>query len=407
MSPHRPVLLLLTRYPVHSETFLVRERAALRDAGLTFETVALWGGDHSEPATERVRHFPRWRLLLSPVLLLGWVLRRPDAIRAILRDAGKSRPPHLLNLLENLTGIAIGLVWAGPLARHPPRSMHACWASLPAATAWTINRLTGLPYSLGAHAYDIFEGGGDWLLGAKLRHAARVHTSTKQAREALLQRGADPITTQVIRRCYGLTGEEPADSPGGPREPAALLAVGRLVEKKGFDDFLRLAALLRDRGFPFQATIIGDGPKMPRLRKAADNLQLTGQVVLAGRLRFPEVREQMRRADLLVFTGRVARDGDRDGLPNVIVEALAEQLPVAATPVAGIPEIIRHNENGILLEGAPDNWATAIIDLLSDPARWSRLAHEGSATARRHFDPATNGAALRDLLLDAGDVLNQ
>ena len=145
--------------------------------------------------------------------------------------------PSLLNAAENGVGMAVGIVWARRFRREQYQVLHAVWASMPATAALTAAELTGIPYTMGAHAYDVFEDGGDWILSRKIRGARFLHTSTCAAAQRLMERGAEADSVRVIRRgLFEIPGFTPGDRP--PHDPFRILSIGRLVEKKGYFDQL-------------------------------------------------------------------------------------------------------------------------------------------------------------------------
>ena len=170
-------------------------------------------------------------------------------------------------------------------------------------------------------------------------------------------------------------------------EPPLILSVGRLVEKKGFPDLLRACEQLKQTGHRFRCVIYGDGPLRAELEALIERLDLAGDVTLAGACSQQELLPALRRAAIFALAPFVADDGDRDGIPNVLVEAMACGLPVVTTAAAGIPELVRHDHNGLL--SAPrdvDGLAAALAAVLDDPARRERLGTAARRTAVEHFD---------------------
>ena len=194
-----------------------------------------------------------------------------------------------------------------------------------------------------------------------------------------------------------LLDDFPFTSPVG-REPV-VAAVGRLVEKKGFCHLLEAVALLRNRGRPVRTVLAGAGPLMVELRELVDAFRLGRLVDLCGPLPQHEVRALVSRAAVLAAPCVTGTDGNADGLPTVLLEAMALGTPVVATPVTGIPELVRHGETGLLVpERDPRALADALATLLDDQALGAVLALQGRAAVERSYDSRRQARALGELL---------
>lgn len=383
-----------TRFPVASETFLQRELRAMRRLGAEIVAYSLWGGADSFEG-ERIRRMrPRDALSLFWKLPY-WLLRKPRAYVEMLGEMLDTPPPSLLNVAENLWGLCAGTLLAGECVKQSHTRIHAVWASMPATAAWLVWRLTGLPYSFGAHAYDLFEHGGDWLLELKLRDAVLVHTTTSPARERILRAGASPEKVKLIPR--GLDHIPQVEKSPRLRSPLRILSVGRLVEKKGFADQLRIYRALQDSEISFEARIIGDGPLRAALESDVEKLGLGENVCLIGACAFREVAQALHWADIFIFTGKVAQNGDRDGFPNVVGESMAAGTPVICSYVGGLPDVIVNGENGILLNNSsPEEWVQKIVELQRDDILYHKLSQNGQAWAAKNFDAMKNAQALME-----------
>ena len=388
------VAYLFTTFPLLTEAPSQRELKALRDIPVELHIYSLWGGGH-EFEGERIRRFAKWRLIALLWWFPYWLARRPDAfVRLETRLAG-TRMPSLLNAGETLLGLAFALCYATHFSRaeHRPDIFHAAWATMPATAAQFLRDLTGIPFSMGAHAYDVFRNGGDWLLSSKLGDASLVVTSSESTREWLLERGADPNKTVLVRR--GLDLLSARRTPRAHRNPLHILAVGRLIEKKGYVEQLGLYAALKAVGLVFEARIVGAGPLERALKKRAAELGLTELVHFVGPLPHDAVVKQYAWADVLLFTGQVARNGDRDGLPNVIPEAMAAGVAVVASAVAGVPEAVEDGRTGVLItEGGAEPWVSALRRLQTEDGYYERLCAGARAWVEAHYDARRNARRL-------------
>jgi glycosyltransferase involved in cell wall biosynthesis len=252
----------------------------------------------------------------------------------------------------------------------------------------------GWNYSCGAHAYDIYEHGGDWWLLEKLQHARFIHASTETGRRELLDRGVPANKIQVIRR--GLNAFPDFKPLRLGREPLRLICVARLVAKKGLNRQMAIYAALKQAGLPFEARIVGDGPLEASLRLQAQTLGVGGQVHFLGRLPQEKVWEQLAWADVLLHTGVVAPSGDRDGLPNVIPEAMAAGVLVVTSPVSATTEAIEQERTGLVADvDLPLAWQVALQRLATD----DELAERLRSAARRWVEENYNAHRNTDRLV--------
>lgn len=385
--------LLFTTFPKTSEAFLQRDVAALRAQGVRLQIYSLWGGG-GEFEGLPVRRFNLWRLVPLFLVTIPWnCLRRPRVVRDLCEGVCQRRPPSWLNFWENMLGAGFAGCCYREFRRDPPDLVHAAWGGAPATAGWLLWRILGLRYSMGAHAYDLFEHGGDWWLMEKVRHARFVHASTEMARATLIERGAEPGKIHVIRRGLSMF---PLLKPLRPaRRPLRLVCVARLVAKKGLPQQLRILAAARAAGIELEVRFVGDGPLRDELGRTAQALGLGEQVRFLGYVTPAEVWRELAWADVLLHTGIVAPSGDRDGLPNAIPEAMAAGVLVVSSPVAGTVEAVRPDETGLLADvDAPAQWVDALRRLADDDALAERLRAGARRWVETNYDATRNTAEL-------------
>jgi colanic acid/amylovoran biosynthesis glycosyltransferase len=387
------IVLLFTTFPKTSETFLQRDVAALQAKGLNLRLYSLWGGG-GEFRGLTVRNFPKWRLIPLFLFEIPWqCVRRPRLVRDLFEGVFTRVAPSWLNFWENMLGAGFAGCFHRELRKIPPALVHGAWAGAPATAGWVLWRMYGWHYSCGAHAYDLYEHGGDWWLVEKLQHARFIHTSTDMGRRELIERGLPADGIVCIRR--GLE-TFPAFKPlRTPRTPLRLLCIARLVPKKGLDHQLHIYAALQEAGLAFEARIVGDGPLRQPLGERAAQLGLGGAVKFVGALSSEQVWAQLAWADVLLHTGVVAASGDRDGLPNVIPEAMAAGVLVVTSPVSATTEAVSQARTGLVADvDLPLAWVVALRQLGGD----DRLAETLRAGARRwveeNYDAHRNTARL-------------
>ena len=396
------IAYLFTSFPKTSERFLQRELAGLDEfTGLEVDIHSMLGGNESAFGRFSVQNFGVRDWLSLPFRLCSELLRNPAAFleMATLNDA---HPPRCwINCLEHYLGMGFAIVRAHQFRRSPPDQFHAVWATGPASAALLLSLLTKIPFSMGCHAYDLFRRGGDAMLEEKLLAARFIHTTTEQALAVIEQRGAPPGKIALIRRSH-------ADSPATDlipkvrkqiRLPVHILSVGRLIEKKGYFSLLEILQYFQNCGLAIEVRIIGDGPLRLDLQRAIERKGLEDCVKLLGAAPHDVVQQHYRTwADLFFFTGIVAASGDRDGLPNVILEAMTNDLPVFASPAGGVAEAIIPGKTGeLLFPKKPERWWAALQRVMDDTEYTKTLRENARAWVVAHCDPKRNAQKLEAL----------
>jgi glycosyltransferase involved in cell wall biosynthesis len=385
---------VLKRYPRFSETFIVNEILAHEAAGQEIEIFALRPVQetHFQEAISRVR---------APVTHVPDRHRTPDTLWAELAKAEAAFPGATRRAIAaggEAADVTQALAIAVACRERGISHLHAHFGTLAATVARLAAAIAGIGYSFTAHAKDIYHDyGHDTGLAQKMRDADAVVT-VSDFNLAHLRDTYGPDATGVTRIYNGLDLDElewraPAARTGATAE---ILAVGRLIEKKGFHILIEALVTLAERGLRPRCRIIGQGEEEANLRAQIAGAGLSGTVTLEGPRPQPEVFAAMRRAAVLACPCVVGRDGNRDGLPTVLIEAMALGTPCLGTDVTGIPEILRPEETGLIVrEGDPVALADALARLLGDAALRRRLSESGRALVEREFDIRRNAAALR------------
>jgi colanic acid/amylovoran biosynthesis glycosyltransferase len=394
------VAYLFTTFPKTSEAFLQRDVAAMQARGVRLRLYSLWGGGGEFRGT-KVEALPRWWFFVA---LLWWIpyeaARHPGMLRELIVNACGRRAPSMLNFWENMLGTGFVTCFIHRFRRDPPDVIYAAWTGAPATAAWLFWRVMGIPYGTGAHAYDLYEHGGDWWLMEKVALARFVHTSTEMGRRALLERGAAATKVVVIRR--GLETFPEFKPLRIPRRPLRLICVARLVPKKGLGEQLAIYAAMRDARMEFSARIVGRGELREALEAEAQRLGLHALVEFAGEVAPAEVWSHLRWADVLLHTGVVASTGDRDGLPNVIPEAMAAGTLVVTSPAAATTEAIEDEVTGLVADVTrPVDWVAALRRLAEDDELASRLRAEARRWTEENYDARRNSERMQTCLEDA------
>ena len=295
---------------------------------------------------------------------------------ALLRDLARmgGRPRRSAHLLR-LAALALR---ARDLLPADATRLHAHFANDAATVARYLSLLSGLPYSVTAHAYDIFQETA--LLGPNLAAADRVFTVSRANLEHLASRARTEgwrAENFALLHCGIDLAEFLYRDPPPLRVPVRLVCVARLIPKKGHAALLDALALLRAEGRSIELELIGEGPLRGPLESRAARPDLARAVHWLGALPEAEVAGRMRAADVAVLASRIAEDGDRDGLPVVLVEAMALGVPVVGTRVAGIPELVSEATGWLAPPDRPDLFAAVLLEALDAPAaeRTARARH--------------------------------
>jgi glycosyltransferase involved in cell wall biosynthesis len=390
-----PVAFVLKGYPRLSETFIAQEIFALEQRGLDILIVSL--RHPTDKAIHPVHRQIRAARLYLPEYLYqeplrvwrGWQLARRSpayraARRAWLADLWRDPTPNRIRRFGQ------ALVLAAELPPDIDR-LHAHFLHTPASVTRYAAMMLGLPWSVSAHARDIWTTPA-WEKREKLAEAdwAVTCTASGHAHLAALAPEAGRVTLcyhGVSLDRFPTPPARAADNDGrDPARPVTLLSVGRAVAKKGYEDLLDALALLPP-ALSWRLVHIGGGPLAEDLKQRAARLGLADRIGWRGARPQPEVLAAYRDADLFVLAPKIAPDGDRDGLPNVLVEAQSQRLACVATRLSAIPELIEDGVEGLLVPPAdPAALAAALTRFITDPALRAKLAAAGAERVRAAFD---------------------
>ncbi len=394
--PARPKIVVLVKgYPRLSETFVAQELLSLERAGFDLHIVSL------RHPTDRKRH-PAHGQIRAPVTYLPeYLWREPLRVWRGWRHARRlpgyraARARFLRDLPRDITPNRIRRFGqACVLAREFPAGrgwMHAHFIHTPASVAAYAAIMLGLPWSCSAHAKDIWTA-PDWDLAEKLAEMRWAVTCTEAGFARLAALAPDPSRVHLsyhgldLARFPAPEGTRPARDGSDPADPVRILSVGRAVPKKGFD--VLLAALARlPASLHWRFEQVGGGKELPRLRRLSQRLGIGDRVAWSGSMSQGEVLARYRDADLFALACRVAQDGDRDGLPNVLVEASSQRLPCVSTEVSGVPELIEDGVTGLLVPPEdPAALAAALDRVIRDPGLRARLGDAARLRVETAFD---------------------
>ena len=388
-----PIAVVVKGWPRLSETFIAQELVALEEAGLE---LAIWSLRHP---TDKKTH-PLHDRLRAPVHYLPeYLWQEPERVWQA-RHAAKHLPGYAqayriwrkdLQRDANTNRIrrfGQACVLATELPAGTP-GLYAHFLHTPASVARYAAIMLGLPWSASAHAKDIWTS-PDWEIAEKLgdntESARFVATCTAYGAERLRSLSAEPDNVHLVYHGLDLARfPAPPDRDLRPIDaPFHMVSVGRLVEKKGFDNLIDALALLPET-LDWHWTHIGGGDLSDDLASRAKTLGVDARITWRGPCDQPDVIAAMREADLFVLPSRIAKSGDRDGLPNVLMESASQKLAILSTPVAAIPEFVKDGVHGRLSSDAPVELAKAIADMAENPAQTAQFADAAHARLLRDF----------------------
>ena len=396
--PHNGRLRLsyiIGTYPVLTETFIDREIRHLLDLGVDLEIVSI-----RRPRTDlspAQRDLSRRVRYLLPVSWTGLLLSQVTAAigrprtyfgtLAWLLSRRHDGAPRRRTAFHFVTGVYLARVLRQRRGIH----LHAHFVDRAATVALVASRFLDTTYSVTAHAREIYVDA--FLLRERIGEAVFAATCTEYNRRYLADLVGPSVAPRVLRLYHGLDLKTYLDGP--ERAPSAerplLLAVAQLAERKGLRYLVEACRILADRGRSFECEIIGDGPLRGELERQVRDLGLEDHVRLTGPLPYPDVVARYPRAAAFVLPCIVTAEGDRDDIPNVILEAMAAAVPVVSIPVSGIPEVLRDDETGLVVpEGDAAAIADAVERLLDDPALGTRLGAAARTFVSSEFDLTRN-----------------
>ncbi|WP_215905429.1 glycosyltransferase [Cypionkella psychrotolerans] len=389
------LVVVVKGYPRLSETFIAQELRGLELAGLDLVIVSL------RHPTDKKRHAVHFEIAAELLYLPEYLYQEPrrvlrgfwcachhpgfwPTLRAWLKDLMRDPSPNRIRRL----GQAAVLVAEWP---HNGAWLHAHFIHTPASVADYAAQIMHVGWTVSAHAKDIWTS-PDWELSAKLNRAKWAVTCTEMGHKHLQSLAGDPARVHLsyhglnLDRFPSFTETRAVRDGSDPADPVQIVSVGRAVRKKGYDTLLHALALL-PANLHWRFTHLGGGPERETLQALAETLNLTSRIHWQGSVDQSEVLSAYRSSDLFALACRITADGDRDGLPNVLVEAASQGLACLSTNISGIPELFRNAENGWLTP--PDNpeaLAAALQTAITRPDLRAQYGQAAAAQVRATLD---------------------
>ena len=386
---------ILLWFPKPSETFIFSEITSLTNLGLPISVYTLYGKLEKNLSSDmrsyrgRVIHLGMKSIVVHPLFICYWLFRSPAQTVRLIASTLFRKWKGVEKTAENGWALLCAFFLAYRFEKDQIQHIHAPWACGCATAAWFASSLTGIPFSFTIRAWDIYPP--DSLIGIKSRDALLVRSETQYNINCLHEQiGCSKDKMHLTRN--GVPMHESEHQPQKVvTAPFQLLAVGRFVGKKGYQYLFRGCEILRNKGVDFHLDMVGDGNRLNELKRLSSSLGLASYVTFHGFQPYDQIPKYFRQADFFIMPSIIDSSGDRDGIPTVLLEALLYYVPVVATPVSGIPELVEDGVTGLLVPPKdPDAIAEAVLQLISDQDIGATMAKNGHDKVVNLFNAQQN-----------------
>lgn len=327
-------------------------------------------------------------IAILPVFVFYWLLRSPLNTTKLIARILFRRWRGVEKTAENAWACFCAFYLAYRFEKDEIKHIHAPWACGCATAAWLASRLTNIPFSFTMRAWDIYPP--DSLIHEKTRDTLFVRSETQYNIDYLQDITACSLGKfKLTYNGVPMTSEDAV--PVSMVPPYKLLAVGRLVGKKGYEFLLQACGVLQANAIDFHLNIVGDGPYLKQLKRLCKSLQLESVVTFHGFQPYEKMPTFFQEADIFIMPCIIHSSGDRDGIPTVLLESLIHRVPVISTPVSGIPELIENGVSGILIpERDPSAIADAVTLLITEKEKAWDMADKGNQKVSELFNAEKN-----------------
>jgi len=397
------VAYVVSRFPKLTETFILYEILAVQSLGVDVDlyplqrerTTTMHPEAESMLATAHFQPLFSWSILRAQWYYLR---RKPGMYVKTLWKLLRGTWGSLRYFAGALVFFPKTVGFAYLMERHGIAHIHAHFASHPAAAAYVIHRLTGIPYSFTAHGSDLHRD--RHMLCEKTAEASFVVTISHYNQQIFADTCGKQVLPKVKVIRSGIDTRAFQPQTGGQHNtqtvrPLTILCIGTLHEVKGQTYLIEACRLLRDKGVDLKCTFVGEGPDRNSLMAQAASANLDGHIEFCGQKTRQEVIAFLREADVLAAPSVPSRDNRREGIPVVLMEAMGSGVAAVASRLSGIPELVEDEQTGLLVSpGDPESLADALERLYRDPALRLRLGRNGREKVLREFDLDANAAEL-------------
>lgn len=392
---------ILLWFPLASETFIFKEVISLWNMGMDLKVFTLYGEKTRNLSEEMLSVSHKMERLGIPFIkhafkdVAYWWKRNRRLTAELFRTVPVRRWNGFEKGGENLWSFLCGFRLARHFQEEAIEHIHAPWANGPATAAWIASRLTGIPFTFTARAWDIYPPDG--ALREKIRDATFIRSETA-ANIKYLAEFSGMGSDKMYLTYNGVPLKTSREAPVSMRQPYKLLALGRFVGKKGYDFLLHACKMLKDSGKEFHLTLAGDGPRRIQLKRLVNKLGLDDLVSFPGFLPYDRISDLFCESDIFLMPSVVHKSGDRDGIPTVLMESLMHRVPVIATDVSGISELVEDEVTGLLIpEKNPEAIANAVVRMTANRQSAIEMAERGRAKVLKQFNPEINHKRVLEL----------
>ncbi|MEQ9620243.1 MAG: glycosyltransferase family 4 protein [Deltaproteobacteria bacterium] len=393
----KKIAYVTSSFPILTETFIIREIEEVKHKGIDIEIFSLknvkqnknipgWG----QELISNTHYLP---FLFSVEILkaaLFYITNKPLTIIKLISEIIRTHTKEPDMLFKTLAVFPKALSISLIVKDLKIKKIHAHWATIPTTVAWIVSKLNEIDFTFTAHAWDIFKY--DTMLEDKIAEARKVITCTNFNKKYLEEKFADISPDKIVTIYHGMDLHQFKSDKKKANRIFTILSIGRLAEKKGFHILLQACNILKKKQIGFTCQIVYvSGEFEKEIFELYNYLELAGYVQFIPEMTQEKLIDYYNNADCFILPCIVTDSGDRDGIPNVILEALAMELPVVTTPISGIPEVIKDGETGLLVE--PENaeeLAAAIARVYSDPNLREKLGKAGRDFVNQHFEISSN-----------------
>lgn len=398
-SDSKKIGYIVSLFPCWSETFILNEIIELDKAGYDITILSI-RSDLEDYTQEKAKPYLPNTLYIRVVPMFlayfKWLIKKPAVVVPwTLKVKWESlKNPRIF--LKNVWCVLVACYFADRCREEDLKHLHAHFATYPALVAMIINKLTGIDYTLTTHAHDIFLD--KTLLQEKIDAAKAVATISQYNRRYLAEHCGEQVLPKIhIVHCGLDLSEWNFHSQREAQQPPTIVCVGRLTQMKGFENLIHALNIIKDE-VDFRCHIVGDGDLRPRFEQYIQEYGLQEKVLLEGVLDSAEVRNLIQQAEVFAVPSIWDDTDGQDGIPLVLMEALAVGTPAVASRISGIPELVIDGQTGLLAEpGDIEALAKKVKHLLTDAALRERLAKQGRRRIEEEFDIAKNAHALAEL----------
>ena len=385
---------ILLWFPKPSETFVFSEVKNLLGLGLPISVYTLYGRLEKNLSSDMQAYEGSifrlgWRsFFFLPLFVIYWFLRSPGKTTKLIARIVFRRWKGVEKTAENAWACFCSFYLAYRFEKDQIQHIHAPWACGCATAAWLASQLTNIPFSFTMRAWDIYPP--DSLIHEKTKDALFIRSETQYNINYLQNLTACSIDKFELTY-NGVPMSSINTRSVSMERPYKLLAVGRLVGKKGYEFLLQACGVLQTKKIDFHLSIVGDGPYLKQLKRLCKSLQLESIVTFHGFQPYEKMPIFFREAEIFIMPCIVHSSGDRDGIPTVLLEALTHHVPVISTPVSGIPELIENGVSGILVpEKDPSAIADAVTLLITEKQKAWDMAEMGNQKVSELFNAEKN-----------------